>query len=84
MNDPSFPDPLVDPAEIISGGPPPDGIPPIDNPRFIDVDAADEWMSDSEPVVYLEANGEVHAYPIQMLMWHEIVNDTCRWASRWR
>ncbi|CAN5835516.1 DUF3179 domain-containing protein [soil metagenome] len=76
MNDPSFPDPLVDPAEIISGGPPPDGIPPIDNPRFIDVDAADEWIGDTEPVVYLEANGEIHAYPIQVLIWHEIVNDT--------
>lgn len=76
VNDPSFPDPLVDPAEIISGGPPPDGIPPIDNPRFIDIDAADEWIGDTEPVVYLEANGEVHAYPIQVLIWHEIVNDT--------
>ena len=76
MNDPSFPDPLVDPAEIISGGPPPDGIPPIDNPQFIEVAAADEWIGDTEPVVYLEANGEVHAYPVQVLMWHEIVNDT--------
>ncbi len=75
MNDPSFPDPLVDPAEIISGGPPPDGIPALSSPLFIDVEAADEWMGDTEPVVYLEANGEVHAYPIQVLMWHEIVND---------
>ena len=75
MNDPSFPDPLVDPAEIISGGPPPDGIPALSSPLFIGVDAADEWIADTEPVVYLEANGEVHAYPIQILMWHEIVND---------
>jgi hypothetical protein len=33
-------------------------------------------MSAKEPVIYLEMNGEVHAYPIQILTWHEIVNDT--------
>lgn len=76
MQDPSFPDPLVDPAEIISGGPPPDGIPPIDNPQFVTVEEADEWLGTNEPVVYLELNGEVHAYPVQILIWHEIVNDT--------
>lgn len=75
MNDPSFPEPLVDPQQIISGGPPPDGIPPIDAPQF--VPAADvDWLSEDEPVVYLELNGEVHAYPVQILIWHEIVNDT--------
>lgn len=76
MNDPSFPDPLVDPAQIISGGPPPDGIPPIDDPQFISIAEADAWIGETEPVVYLEMNGEVHAYPVQILMWHEIVNDT--------
>jgi hypothetical protein len=76
MRDPSFPDPLVNPDEIISGGPPPDGIPPIDNPQFVSVDQADEWLADNEPVVFLENEGEVHAYPVQILMWHEIVNDT--------
>ena len=76
MNDPSFPDPLVDPAEIISGGPPPDGIPPIDDPVFVSVAEADEWLTDADPVVYLEIGNEVHAYPVQILIWHEIVNDT--------
>ncbi|HUG08372.1 MAG TPA: DUF3179 domain-containing protein [Acidimicrobiia bacterium] len=76
MRDPSFPPPLVDPAEIISGGPPPDGIPPIDDPQFITVWEADEWLDEAEPVVYLEINGEVHAYPAQIMIWHEIVNDT--------
>jgi hypothetical protein len=76
MTDPSFPEPLVDPEQIISGGPPPDGIPSIDDPQFVTVDAADEWLGAEEPVIYLELNDEVHAYPVQILTWHEIVNDT--------
>jgi hypothetical protein len=70
-----FPPPLVDVSAIISGGPPPDGIPPIDDPRFIDVAAADEWISDEEPVVVIDVNGDVRAYPVQIMIWHEIVND---------
>lgn len=76
MDDPSFPEPLVDPQEIISGGPPPDGIPPIDNPGFVSIEEADEWLGANEPVIYLEVNDEVRAYPVQVLIWHEIVNDT--------
>lgn len=76
MDHPSFPEPLVDPDQIISGGPPPDGIPPIDGPSFVSVEEADEWLADDEPVLYLEMNDEVHAYPIQIMIWHEIVNDT--------
>ena len=76
MNDPAFPEPLIDPAEIISGGPPPDGIPSIDAPRFVTVDEADEWLEDAEPVIFLEMNGETRAYPVQVMIWHEIVNDT--------
>lgn len=76
MENASFPEPLIDPSEIISGGPPPDGIPPIDNPQFVSVEKADEWIGANEPVIYLEMNGEVHAYPVQILIWHEIVNDT--------
>ncbi len=73
---PELPAPLIDPAEIISGGPPPDGIPPIDDPQFVSVGEADAWLTDGDPVVYLEIGGEVHAYPVQVLIWHEIVNDT--------
>ena len=71
-----FPEPLIDPLNIIPGGPPPDGIPPIDNPQFVTVDEADEWLSDSEPVLVVDVDGDVRAYPVQILMWHEIVNDT--------
>jgi hypothetical protein len=76
MRDPSFPPPLIDLEQIISGGPPPDGIPSIDDPQFVSVEEADAWLVDNEPVVYLERNGEVHAYPVQVLIWHEIINDT--------
>lgn len=74
--DTSFPEPLVDPDDILSGGPPPDGIPPIDDPKFVTVTEADEWLNDPEPVLVVDIDGDVRAYPIQILMWHEIVNDT--------
>jgi len=73
---PDFPPPLVDTGAIISGGPPPDGIPPIDAPLFVTVDEADEYLLDEEPVVFLDLEGDVRAYPVQILIWHEIVNDT--------
>ena len=63
-------------SEIFSGGVPRDGIPPIDNPRFVTVEAADQWLESQEPVVSFELDGEATAYPLQILTWHEIVNDT--------
>jgi hypothetical protein len=62
--------------EFLSGGPPRDGIPPIDEPEFVPVEEVDYWLEDREPVIALEMNGEVRAYPLQILIWHEIVNDT--------
>jgi hypothetical protein len=62
--------------DILSGGPPRDGIPPIDQPVFISIAEADEWLRPLEPVIQLAINQEVRAYPIQILTWHEIVNDT--------
>jgi len=76
MRAPDFPEPLVDIDDILSGGPPPDGIPAIDDPQFVTVLEADEYLTDGEPVVVLEIDGDARAYPIQVLMWHEIVNDT--------
>ena len=69
------PTPLVPLNEIISGGPPPDGIPPIETPRFLETDQVD-FLADNEPVMAVEIDGDARAYPIQILMWHEIVNDT--------
>lgn len=62
--------------ELLSGGPARDGIPPIDNPKFISVDEAKSWIGDKEPVIFLEIDKKVKAYPLSVLMWHEIVNDT--------
>ena len=61
--------------QIVSGGPPPDGIPSIDNPKFISVQEASKFLEDSELVLGLNINGDNRAYPLQILVWHEIVND---------
>jgi hypothetical protein len=62
--------------EIISGGPPPDGIPPIDDPVYETVDDAAGWLGDDSPVMVVDVDGDVRAYPLAILTWHEIVNDT--------
>jgi len=62
--------------DILSGGPPKDGIPAIDNPNYIPISDADEWLTSVEPVISVEVSGQARAYPLQILMWHEIINDT--------
>lgn len=62
--------------EILSGGPPKDGIPSIDNPKFIFITEADEWLKDTEPGVAFSRGNTHRFYPYQILVWHEIVNDT--------
>jgi hypothetical protein len=62
-------------AEISSGGPGKDGIPAIDEPKFVPVSEVD-FLDGREPVVQLELGGDARAYPIQILIWHEIVNET--------
>ncbi len=69
------PEPLIDPDGMLSGGPPPDGIPPIDEPTFLSADQVD-FLEDNEPVLALTVGDESRAYPVQVLIWHEIVNDT--------
>jgi len=64
---------LVDFDEIMSGGPPKDGIPSIDDPVFEPVAEVD--LPAEEPVMGLTLEGESRAYPLRILMWHEIVND---------
>jgi len=66
---------LVDLSEFQNGGPPRDGIPPIDHPRFVSEPEGDRYVSAREPVIALVVAGEARAYPIQILVWHEIVND---------
>ncbi len=65
----------VDLREIRSGGPPKDGIPSIDSPKFIAVGDV-TGVKDTEPVISLRIGSDARAYPLSVLMWHEIVNDT--------
>jgi hypothetical protein len=53
----------------------PDGIPPIDDPKFISIGEAKEVFFEHEPVIVVEVNGTAKAYPLSILMFHEIVND---------
>ncbi len=63
-------------VEILSGGPPKDGIPAVDTPTFVAA-ASESRIKGMEPVVTLELAGQApRAYPIRYLTWHEIVNDT--------
>lgn len=62
-------------SEVMSGGPPRDGIPPIDNPQFQPASASKD-LSAKDPVVSIAINGDARAYPLRILIWHEIVNDT--------
>jgi hypothetical protein len=61
--------------QILSGGPPPDGIPSIDSPKFVSVNDGNKFLGDSDKVVGISINGDIRAYPLQILVWHEIVND---------
>ena len=66
---------IVPKDEILSGGPPKDGIPAILNPRFISPGEAGFLKLDDE-VTGVRAEGQAKAYPIKILNWHEVVNDT--------
>jgi hypothetical protein len=68
-------------SEILSGGPPKDGIPAIDEPQFVSITAADAWLDDLEPVTVFQEQDTVRVYPFQILMWHEIVNDVVNGRS---
>jgi len=61
--------------EIIGGGPPKDGIPSIDEPKFVSIGEAD-FLQDAEPGLAVSIDGINRFYPFQILVWHEIVNDT--------
>lgn len=67
-------DPLVPVDEILHGGPPRDGIPAIDHPRFIPAARAD-FLAPDDRVLGVARDGVARAYPVRILNWHEIVND---------
>ncbi len=61
-------------GELISGGPGKDGIPALDNPVAITVSEI-TGLDDHEPVISLSLNGAARAWPLRILIWHEIAND---------
>jgi hypothetical protein len=65
---------LIDLSEVVSGGPPRDGIPSIDDPIFAPARSLTD-LGEHEPLIRLEVDGEVRGYPLRILTWHEIVND---------
>ncbi|MFO7592096.1 MAG: DUF3179 domain-containing protein [Acidimicrobiia bacterium] len=75
QDDPAFPKARIDTDDLLAGGPPPDGIPAVDNPLFESAGDVD-WLGAREPVLAFEIDGDARAYPVQILTWHEIVNDT--------
>jgi len=71
----SIEDPLIPLEEILGGGPPRDGIPSIDSHKFILAAEAD-WLFPDSRIISLDIEGDTRVYPLAILNWHEIVNDT--------
>ena len=65
---------ILDP-DLLGPGNNRDAIPPIYQPQFEPVESADSWLDDDDPVGVLGMDGEVHVYPLRMLVYHEVVND---------
>lgn len=65
---------LVPLSQFQAGGPGKDGIPALDHPRFAPASSVD-WLAQREPVIAFAVGRDVRAYPLQILIWHEIVND---------
>jgi len=65
----------IDPNQIVSGGPPKDGIPALTNPSVETAKLAGRWLNDGDQILGIVINSKARAYPIRILNWHEIVND---------
>ena len=71
----SIEDPLIPLEEILGGGPSRGGIPSIDSPIFIlAVEAV--WLFPEGRIIGLDIEGDTRVYPLVILKWHEIVNET--------
>ena len=66
---------IVPQQEILSGGPPKDGIPAILKPKIVSSGEA-AYLEDSDLVIGIKIGSQTRAYPIKVLNWHEVVNDT--------
>jgi len=65
----------IDTNNIFAGGPPKDGIPSINNPKFVDIKDVN-YLKNDDTIIGVVHDGEQRAYPTRILAWHEIVNDT--------
>lgn len=66
---------LIPLQDILSGGPPKDGIPSIDHPQFVGAGDA-TFLSENDLGLLLTVGNDTRFYPFLILNWHEIVNDT--------
>jgi len=66
---------LIPVDQILSGGPPKDGIPALTNPHMETAEAADHWLEKHDLILGVVIQGKARAYPIRIMNWHEIVND---------
>ena len=66
---------IIPKDQILAGGPPKDGIPAILKPSFVQADSAG-FLEDDDQVIGVNIKGTARAYPIKILNWHEVVNDT--------
>jgi len=61
--------------QIVSGGPPKDGIPALNTPRMVTAEVAKTWLQADDRVLGVVVGKQARAYPIRILNWHEVVND---------
>ena len=61
---------------LVGGGPPKDGIPPVDEPNYISVEEVGDFLEEADPVFVLQSTDGVKVFPQKILVWHEVVNDT--------
>jgi hypothetical protein len=66
---------LVPLTDFLPGGPPRDGIPPLDAPRVVSAVAANRYLRGDEPVLAVTVTRRARAYPIRIMLWHEVAND---------
>ena len=66
--------PSIELDQVLGGGPPKDGIPALTDPSFVSVDEA--GLAPEQTGILLDLEGERRFYPFNILVWHEIVNDT--------
>ncbi len=61
--------------DIVASGIPKDGVPAINRPRFVSIHNAGKWLFPKEPVIAVVVKGVARAYPIQIMIYHQVVND---------